>query len=107
MLVESNDPGGTSFFVSRRLEGFFEARHFFRALNADREREEFPGVDPQEVLEEMARTLRRLHERGVWHRDVSVGNLLVRRRTRDESGYDIFLVDLNRARTAGPARKRR
>ena len=99
MLVESNDPGGASFFVSRRLKEFFEARHFFRALNADREREEFPGVDPQEVLEEMAWTLRRLHERGVWHRDVSVGNLLVRRRTRDESGYDIFFVDLNRAHT--------
>ena len=46
----------------------------------------------------MGKTLRRLHDGGVWHRDVSVGNLLVRYEGRERREPTIYLVDLNRAR---------
>ena len=32
LVVESDEPEGPSFFVTRRLDGAFEVRHFFRRL---------------------------------------------------------------------------
>jgi hypothetical protein len=98
MLIESIAPDGPSFYVSRRRPEFFEARYFFRALNAGREVELFPQVDARGFLESAGKTLRRLHDGGVWHRDVSVGNLLVRYEDGEQSEPTIYLVDLNRAR---------
>lgn len=98
MLVESVAPDGPSAYVSRRLPDFFEARYFFRALNAGREAELFPQVDVRGFLEAAGKTLRRLHDGGVWHRDVSVGNLLVRYEDPEQVEPTIYLVDLNRAR---------
>jgi hypothetical protein len=98
MLVESIAPDGPSFYVSRRLPEFFEARYFFRALNVGREGELFPQVDVRGFLEAVGKTLRRLHDGGVWHRDVSVGNLLVHYEDPEQVEPTIYLVDLNRAR---------
>jgi hypothetical protein len=98
MLVESVAPEGPSFYVSRRLPDFFEARYFFRALNDGRESELFPQVDVQGFLAAVGKTLRRLHDGGVWHRDVSVGNLLVRYEGPEPVEPTIYLVDLNRVR---------
>ncbi len=98
MLVESIAPDGPSFYVSRRLPEFFEARYFFRALKAGREGELFPQVDVRGFLEAVGKTLRRLHDGGVWHRDVSVGNLLVHYKDPEQVEPTIYLVDLNRAR---------
>jgi tRNA A-37 threonylcarbamoyl transferase component Bud32 len=95
LWVESASPGGASFFVSRKLEGFFETRQFLRARNASREAEEFPEVDVTSFFDRLGRQLRRMHDAGIWHRDVSIGNLLVR--TGGE-GPDFFIIDLNRTR---------
>jgi tRNA A-37 threonylcarbamoyl transferase component Bud32 len=96
LLVESDDPEGPSLFVSRRIEGGFESRYFFRALNSGRESEQFPQVDVDELLRTLGHSLRRMHEAEVWHRDVSVGNLLI---DYGNGGRpDVYIVDLNRAR---------
>ncbi|HEX5759823.1 MAG TPA: lipopolysaccharide kinase InaA family protein, partial [Thermoanaerobaculia bacterium] len=94
MLLESLDPRGPSFYVSRAVEGAIEARYLFRAANAGEERDRFPEVDFGGFLEELGRTVRRLHEAGFWHRDVSAGNVLVRAGKPPE----LWLLDLNRAR---------
>ncbi len=95
LWIESADPAGPSFFVSRRLEEFFETRYFLRARNAGRAAEEFPRVDVAGFFDRLGRQLRRMHDAGIWHRDVSIGNLLVRL----EDGRPIFFfIDLNRAR---------
>jgi hypothetical protein len=98
MFIESMAPDGPSFYVSRHLPEFFEARYFFRALNNGRQAELFPQVEVRGFLETVGRTLRRLHDGGVWHRDVSVGNVLVH--CDEQRGLEptIYLVDLNRAR---------
>ena len=98
LWIESRDPAGPSFFVSRKLEGFFETRYFLRARNAGREAEEFPAVDVAAFFDRLGHQLRRMHDAGIWHRDVSIGNLLVR---LEEEGPSFFLIDLNRARVVG------
>jgi tRNA A-37 threonylcarbamoyl transferase component Bud32 len=94
MLLESLDARGPSFYVCRAVEGAIEARYLFRAANAGEERERFPEVDFAGFLEELGREIRRLHDAGFWHRDVSAGNVLVRPGTPVE----LWLLDLNRAR---------
>ncbi|MDH3403031.1 MAG: lipopolysaccharide kinase InaA family protein [Acidobacteriota bacterium] len=100
LLVESDDPEGPSLFVSRRIRDGFESRYFFRALNAGLEGERFPEVDVDELLRSLGATLRRMHEAGVWHRDVSVGNLLLSH--PDGGRLEVYVVDLNRARVGQP-----
>ena len=54
----------------------------------------------------LAELVRRLHERGIEHRDLNLGNLLLER--RQEEGARAWVVDLDRARLhAGPVPPRR
>ena len=71
------------------------SRPALRARNAGREAEEFPEVDVPAFFNRLGAQLRRMHDAGIWHRDVSIGNLLVR---LEEEGPVFFLIDLNRAR---------
>lgn len=98
LLIESNESEGPSHFVTERLEGVFEARYYFRALNEGREKEAFPEVSAEAFLVSVATLLRRLHDAGIWHRDVSVGNLLVEPAARPDEPPVVYLVDLNRAK---------
>ena len=95
MLIESTSAAGPSFFVSRYLAEALEARYLLRAVNAGRERELYPDFDVPRVLEDLGRTVRRLHDAGLWHRDLSIGNVLIE---RNGDGFRLVLVDLNRAR---------
>lgn len=99
LLVESARPDGPSFFVSRYLDGLVEARYILRAANRGREREEFPDVDFGAFLGASGKVLRRMHDAGFFHRDLSIGNLLVAvAASAERAGTDLYLVDLNRAR---------
>jgi tRNA A-37 threonylcarbamoyl transferase component Bud32 len=97
LLLESRCPHGPSFYVCRYLAGRVEARHLLRAANAGREAELYPGVDLPRFLSQLGAFIRRLHDAGFWHRDLSSGNVLV----RPEEPFELALVDLNRARRAG------
>jgi tRNA A-37 threonylcarbamoyl transferase component Bud32 len=94
--VWSTAPGGPSFYLCRHLPQAVEIRALLRAARAGREREEFPGVDLPALLADVGRLARRLHELGVWHRDLSVGNLLIAPGSR--GGHSLAVVDLGRAR---------
>ncbi len=93
-LIESTRKDGPSFFVTRYLEGALEARYLFRARNAGREAEEYPSIDFAEFLERLGRQLARMHEAGLFHRDLSIGNVLV----GEDDPETLYVVDLNRAR---------
>lgn len=100
LLIESKRSDGPAFFVTRRLEDAVEARYFFRAHNAGQTDEHFPDVDARAVFQALGDSLRRLHQAGIWHRDVSVGNLLlVNLDAADE--LLVYFVDLNRCRLIG------
>ncbi len=103
LLVESDDADGPSFYACSHLEGVVEARYLLRAVNAGTAGEDFPGVDVDAVLVALARSARRLHDAGFWHRDFSSGNVLIRwpdGEGGDDGGRppDLYLLDLNRTR---------
>ncbi len=94
LLIESQRPGGPSFFITRHLGDVLEARYLLRARNTGREREEYPAVDYEAFLERLGQSLRQMHEAGLFHRDVSIGNVLLSL----EDPRRVYLIDLNRAR---------
>ncbi len=99
LLVESRDPGGPSFFVSRKLEDFVEARYYFRSLEAGHETLDYPAIDADELMALLGESIRRLHAGGIWHRDLSIGNLLLVPARGTSDGMTVYYIDLNRART--------
>lgn len=101
LLVESERPDGASFYVSRHLEAATEARYLLRALNAGRADEDFPGIDVDAFLVALGRAVRRFHDAGFWHRDLSSGNVLVEWGT-DGRPRRLSLIDLNRTRAGRP-----
>jgi tRNA A-37 threonylcarbamoyl transferase component Bud32 len=99
LVAESADPRGPCLYVCRYLPEAIEARYLFRARNAGTLAETFPGVDFAAFVAALGRLLRRLHDAGIWHRDVSGGNILLPApRAAAARPEDLHLVDLNRAR---------
>ncbi|MCP3961927.1 MAG: hypothetical protein GY719_29135 [bacterium] len=101
LLIESKHPEGASFFVSRYLDDMIEARYLLRAANRHAEAQEFPSLDMNAFLGEMGRVLARMHAAGFFHRDLSIGNVLVPARLGEIGPRDLYLIDLNRARRVG------
>ena len=96
--IESRRPEGPSFFVSRRLPEFLEARYYFRALEAGCEERDYPQLNPDKVIEQIGSSIRRLHDAGIWHRDLSIGNVLLVEVDRESGELEVHFIDLNRAR---------
>ena len=101
-LIEAKDPEGPSYFVTRRLEAAIEARYVFRAANRGDLAEAFPHVDYPAFLERLGVLLRRMHEARLFHRDLSIGNVLLLGAAdgRAWPGDDpaLAVIDLNRVR---------
>lgn len=89
VLIESERADGPAAFVTLRLEGWTEVRYLFRRWNAGEETD----PDSGQVLAAIARLARRMHDRGLWHRDFSAGNVLLA-----PQGLELAVLDLNRAR---------
>jgi hypothetical protein len=98
LLLEAERAGGASIFVCRYLPDRVEARYLLRARHAGREREEYPGLAFDAFLDAAAALARRLHDAGFWHRDFSIGNLLLRAPEVAGAPPAIAVVDLNRCR---------
>lgn len=96
LWLDAKGKSGVSFYICRRVEGI-EVRPLFRAAAAGKEHDEFPDLDLPQILAEIGRLVRRLHDAGIRHRDLSVGNLLVRPGAPGEPPV-LSLLDLNRAR---------
>lgn len=84
-----------SVLVVRKVAGAVQIRAFF--LRRDDPAREPPPVHAsfEEVVTALGRFARRLHDAGVFFRDLSDGNVLV---TEGEGGPRLWLVDLDRAR---------
>jgi serine/threonine protein kinase len=78
---------GRSFFFAERVTGAEEIRSFFRRLTP---------YELEPLLSALGGHLSLCHDRGILHRDLSDGNILVK---KNESGRFIFyLLDTNRIR---------
>lgn len=94
--AESGEP--TAIFVTACLDGRLELRYLLRARNAGTDRESFPRIAAAAAIAAVARYARRMHDAGFFHRDFSIGNLLLQEgATADEIG-DVAVLDLNRCR---------
>jgi len=76
-----------SFFFAARVDGATEIRGLFRSLQA---------AELEPLLSALAAFLSECHDRGVLHRDLSDGNVLVK--TDDLGGVLFYLLDTNRIR---------
>jgi hypothetical protein len=76
-----------SFFLSEGITGAAEVRGLFRDL---------PAGELEPLLDALAGFLSAAHAQGILHRDLSDGNVLVRK--RDAGGCEFFLLDTNRIR---------
>jgi hypothetical protein len=76
-----------SFFFAARIDGAEEIRGLFRSL---------PASNLEQLLSALAGFLSQCHDRGILHRDLSDGNILVK---KDDTGRPVFyLLDTNRIR---------
>ncbi len=86
-----------SYFLAGELEGVREIRFLLRELR---------GGDLDRLLAQVAAFLAECHSKGILHKDLSDGNILVKDAGR--GGYAFYLLDTNRVRTrrriSGPAR---
>lgn len=100
MLIESDDPEGASFFVSGYLADVIEARYIFRAVNSDALDSKFPHLDYPAFLDALGQALRRMHDHGLFHRDLSIGNVLLPNPVEGHeiTADELAIVDLNRGR---------
>lgn len=96
-LIESDRADGPSFFVSRHLDGLIEARYVLRAANGGTLEEDFPTLDFDCFLTTLGQTIRRMHDAGLFHRDLSIGNVLLPVEPGD-GPMRLPIVDLNRVR---------
>lgn len=76
-----------SFFLSERIAGAAEVRGLFREL---------PSGELEPLLGSLAGFLSTVHAKGILHRDLSDGNVLVRK--LDAGRFEFFLLDTNRIR---------
>jgi serine/threonine protein kinase len=76
-----------SFFLAERVAGAAEVRGLFR---------ESPLSDLEPLLAALAGFLSTVHNKGILHRDLSDGNVLVKK--TDAGGFEFFLLDTNRIR---------
>jgi len=75
-----------SYFVAERVSGSREIRGLFRELSAD---------ELRPLLAGLARVLFAAHEKGIFHRDLSDGNILV---SVGADGFRFCFLDTNRVR---------
>lgn len=73
------------YFLSERIEGVEEIRILFRRL---------PLPELRTLLSSLAAFLRAVHDRGILHRDLSDGNILVKR--ENDETYFFYMIDTNR-----------
>ncbi|MEO1082601.1 MAG: lipopolysaccharide kinase InaA family protein, partial [Acidobacteriota bacterium] len=98
LWIESKEEEGPSFFISRHLGDTVEARYLLRARNSGHDSEDIPGFDFERFFTSLGQGLRRMHEGGLFHRDLSIGNVLVPRDVTAPDPEDLYIIDLNRAR---------
>ncbi|UCC39543.1 MAG: hypothetical protein JSV96_17470 [Candidatus Aminicenantes bacterium] len=76
-----------SFFLSERVRGIEEIRSLFRELTPS---------ELRELLVSLAKYVSLCHRKGILHRDLSDGNILVRE--EKEGAFRFYLIDTNRIR---------
>ncbi|HMP83849.1 MAG TPA: lipopolysaccharide kinase InaA family protein [Verrucomicrobiota bacterium] len=86
-----------SYYLCEAFEGGASARQAFYAFNEGKT--EFLGIPAEKLYCAIAEVIAKMHGRGVFFRDLSAGNLLLRRDSN--GGAEFSLIDTARARIGG------
>lgn len=81
-------------YVCEDFKESFSVRSAFNALSAGADK--FEGISDQELYNQIALFIRKMHDRGVYFRDLSAGNLLFR--IRGHKATEFALIDTARAK---------
>lgn len=76
-----------NFFITEAIDPHLKFRKFIK--------EEIELVKIEKVLQNLAIAISKMHDLGIYHRDLTTGNFLI------DSNLYVFIVDLNRARNVG------
>ena len=88
-----NPLAGESWYVCDDFAGSFSVRQAFTAFSNGAA--EFEGLKAGELYDQIALFLRKIHDRGVYFRDLSAGNLLFR--VQNDKSVEFTLIDTARA----------
>lgn len=83
-----------NFFVCEHVPHDFSAREMLIAFHDGAQA--FRGIEAKDAYQQLARFLLRMHEHGVFFRDLAGGNILVKKNNNNELTFT--LIDINRAR---------
>lgn len=94
-LEHPRDPRASeSYYLCEAFEGGSSARQAFYAFNEGAS--EFLGITASKLYREIGGVVARMHQRGIFFRDLSAGNLLLRR--MKNGNIEFSLIDTARAR---------
>ncbi|MBL8985983.1 MAG: hypothetical protein JNJ80_06920 [Gemmatimonadetes bacterium] len=97
VLSPDGEPDGrSSFFVARHLEGAIEFRRLVDALRRRRPDPGLANLDVEGTIRALGGFVRSLHRAGIWHRDLTAGNLLLW--PWPDPHPTVHVVDLDRTR---------
>lgn len=83
-----------SYYVCEFVPDAFSSRHVCSAIQQGEE--EFQGLSRQQWFDYLAGFICRMHNSGIVHRDLSVGNLMLKR--LEDGTITPYLIDIGRAR---------
>ena len=81
-------------FICEQVEHDFTAREALEAFS--RGEQAFYGIKAEVFYQQLASFIRRIHNRGIYFRDLAGGNILIKKAANDELSFT--LIDINRAR---------
>lgn len=81
-----------NYYVCRFIPGAFSARDVFLAFNQGAE--DYKGISKHDMFDQMSAFIAHMHDRGVIHRDLSSGNLMM---TFNDGELKFYAIDIGRA----------
>lgn len=81
-------------FVCEKVDHDFSARDMVMAFHDGAD--SYAGIAAEEIYRQLASFLLRMHEHGVFFRDLAGGNILIKKQPGDQLAFT--LIDINRAR---------
>lgn len=98
---------GPLFVYTKRKWGFIQSNvyitDFIPASETLRSylKSEYPLTEAQQILDDLAVNIARMHGHGIFHSDLTTGNILI------DEDHKTYLIDLNRAKIRKPTHHRR
>ncbi|XOV84022.1 MAG: lipopolysaccharide kinase InaA family protein [bacterium] len=89
---QTRSSAADSYYICRFIEGAFSCRDVFTAFKNGHS--QYEGIEKDEWLHRIGKFVAHMHWRGIIHRDLSSGNLMM---TCENGEIEFYLIDIGRA----------